>query len=152
MSFCATARVRRIALGLGATATVALCAAPAASADFTLAPCAGEGILGRGASFQTAAVNGFRGVFGTIAPTGCGAAAPAVLYDPAGSGAGRRALGVGGSANPSQDRDPSVRFAGSDEPPTAVERQQMEKGPVDANGQDVTAADDGRLHVIPAAI
>ena len=149
----AKARARRAALGLGAAAAVALCSAPAAFADFSLAACTGEGIFGRGASFQNAAIGGFVTTFRSAVPNGCGAAAPAVLYDPAGSGAGRRALGVkDATLNPNQDRDASARFAGTDEPPTATERQQMETGPIDANGQDVTAADDGKVHVIPVAI
>jgi ABC-type phosphate transport system substrate-binding protein len=152
MSFRVPAKVRRLFLGLGTTVAAALCIVPAASADFTVAQCGGDGVFGRGASFQTNAVTGFIDIFNNNPPEGCGATTPFVGYDPAGSGAGRRALGERGTNNPSQDRDPSIRFAGSDEPPTPPQRQQIEKGPIDANGQDVTAADDGKLHVIPVAI
>src|SRR5262245_12889833 len=153
MSARVTVKLLCAAAALGATLAIALlAAAPSAPAAFSLLPCTGEGVFGRGASFQTSAVNGFRGVFTTAVPNGCGSAAPFVGYDPAGSGAGRRALGEHGDANPSQDRDPSIRWAGTDEPPTAAQRLQIERGPIDANGQDVTAADNGRLHVIPVAI
>ena len=51
------ARRRRVAAGFGAALIAAAIMAPAASAQngFTLNECAGEGILGRGASFQNAA-------------------------------------------------------------------------------------------------
>lgn len=143
--------LRRLAVCAAATLAVALAAAPGASASFTTASCAStEGIFGRGASFQNNAVAGFNTVFHTA--EGCGPGAPNIIYDPAGSGAGRSALGRKSSINPNQDRDITVRFAGTDEGPTPLERQQIEKGPIDANGADVTAADDGKLHVIPVAI
>ena len=141
---------------MGAALGLALAGASMASAGFETAttPCSGESIQGRGASFQNNAAKGFITVF--TGADGCAAlvaTVPQVFYDPAGSGAGRASLGVkNATINPNQDRDPSVRFAGSDEPPTPAERQQMEKGPIDANGADVTAADDGTLHVIPVAI
>jgi ABC-type phosphate transport system substrate-binding protein len=146
---------KRAAVGAGAAASLLLAGATLASADFETAklPCTGESVQGRGASFQNNAAKGFIAVFASA--DGCGAqvaTVPQVSYDPAGSGAGRGALGVKTATNPNQDRDPVVRFAGSDEPPTPAERQQMEKGAVDANGADVTAADDGALHVIPVAI
>jgi ABC-type phosphate transport system substrate-binding protein len=152
MSFRAPVQVRRLALGLGAALAVALSSASTASADFTVAQCGGESIFGRGASFQTEAINGFRDIFDNAEPVGCGTNPVNVGYAADGSGAGRRALGERGTLNPNQDRDVSVRFAGTDEPPTAAQRQQIENGPIDANGQDVTDADDGRLHVIPIAI
>ena len=147
--------LRRAAVGSGAVASLLLVAASLASADFETAkqPCTGESVQGRGASFQNNAAKGFITVF--TSADGCAgqvATVPQVFYDPAGSGAGRASLGVKAATNPNQDRDPSVRFAGSDEPPTPAERQQMEKGATDANGADVTAADDGVLHVIPVAI
>jgi hypothetical protein len=88
------ARARRLALGLGGAAAIALCSAPAASADFSINACAGDGIFGRGASFAGAAIGGFAAVLRTDPPNGCGATSLAtVSYDPAGSGAGRRSLG-----------------------------------------------------------
>lgn len=148
-------KLRRLTLGVCTALSVSAIAAPIASAGFETAtlPCSGESIQGRGASFQNNAAKGFIGVFtSTDGCSGQVATVPQVFYDPAGSGAGRAALGVKAAINPNQDRDPSVRFAGSDEPPTPTERQQMEKGSIDANGTDVTAADDGALHVIPVAI
>ncbi len=146
---------RRLVLGLAAALSLSLTVAPMASAGFETAtlPCSGESIQGRGASFQNNATKGFVAVFAST--DGCSgqvATVPQVFYDPAGSGAGRASLGVKTSSNPNQDRDPSIRFAGSDEPPSPAERQQMEKGAIDGNGVDVTAADDGALHVIPVAI
>ena len=50
------ARLRRVVAVVGAALAAAAILAPAASAqNFTLDECAGEGVLGRGASFQTAA-------------------------------------------------------------------------------------------------
>ena len=83
---------------------------------------------------------------------GCGSAGPNILWDATGSGAGRASLGERAATNPSGDRDPSVRCAGTDEPPTPAQVDQMQKGAVDANGSDATAADNGKLHVIPVAI
>lgn len=147
--------LRRIAVGAGALLSLALVSAPAALADWETAkqPCSGESIQGRGASFQNNANTGFNGVFRSA--DGCAglvATVPQVFYDPAGSGAGRASLGARTAANPNQDRDPAVRFAGTDEPPTPAERLQIEKGATDANGADATTADDGSVHVIPVAI
>ena len=83
---------------------------------------------------------------------GCGSAGPNILWDATGSGAGRASLGERAATNPSGDRDPSVRLAGTDEPPTTAQVDQMQKGAIDANGLDATAADNGKLHVIPVAI
>ncbi len=144
---------RRRAGVLAAVLATGLAGASTASADFSIARCTGEGIFARGASFQTSAFTGFSTAFVSGTAPGCGGTAPLVTFQASGSGAGRQALGVkNATTNPFQDRDVSVRFAASDEPPTATERQQMEKGPIDANGADVTAADDSPLHVIPVAI
>ena len=84
-------------------------------------------------------------------PTGCGASAPGVTYSPEGSLAGLQALGARGPVNPLQARDDTVRFASGELPPDATQRAEIEGGPVDGNGTSVTGADDGKLHVIPAA-
>jgi ABC-type phosphate transport system substrate-binding protein len=152
------ARPRRVAAGIGAVLIAAAIMAPAASAQngFTLNECTGEGVLGRGASFQATAHTFWSGtgVFkASTAAGGCGSQAPNVLWDGTGSGNGRAALGERNAiVNPSGDRDASVRFAGSDEPPTVAQVNQIQLGVADANGADVTAADNGKLHVIPVAI
>ena len=151
------ARPRRVAAGLGAVLIAAAIMAPAASAQngFTLNECTGEGVLGRGASFQATAHTFWSGasVFKAAAPAGCGSQAPNVLWDGTGSGNGRAALGERNAlVNPSGDRDASVRFAGSDKPPTTTQVSQIQLGVADANGADVTSADNGKLHVIPVAI
>ncbi len=147
---------RRALIAVGSGLAIAAAMAPAASADFSILPCTGEGVQGRGSSFQNAAITGtagFNAVFKTAAPTGCGSDAPSIQYDPAGSGAGRAALGQkDATLNPNQDRDPSVRFGGTDQAPNPTERQQIQNGPLDANGQDATAADNDPVHVIPIAI
>ena len=150
-------RWRRAAAGCGGVLVAAMLLAPVASAaenGFTLDSCLGEGVLGRGSSFQTAAHTYWNSNndYHLAVPNGCGPAATNVLWDPTGSGIGRAALGEQGSTNPTGERDTTVRFAGTDEPPTPAQVSQMEKGVVDANGQDATAADNGKLHVLPVAI
>jgi ABC-type phosphate transport system substrate-binding protein len=152
------ARRRRVAAGFGAALIAAAIMAPAASAQngFTLNECLGEGVLGRGSSFQNTAHTALwnNPVFrSAVAAGGCGSQAPNVLWDSTGSGNGRAALGErNATVNPNGDRDASVRFAGTDEPPTPSQVSQMQQGVVDANGFDATAADNGKLHVIPVAI
>lgn len=143
---------RRFAPVLAAVFAAGLAGASTASADFSIARCTGEPIIARGASFQNAAFTGWQTAFASATAPGCGATAPLVTLQASGSGAGRQALGVKGGVNAFQDRDVSIRFAASDEPLTATDRQQIEKGPIDANGVDVTAADDNPVHLIPVAI
>jgi hypothetical protein len=151
------ARRRRVAAGFGAALIAAAIMAPAASAQngFTLNECFGEGVLGRGSSFQNTAHTQLWNtpVFrSSVAAGGCGSQAPNVLWDSTGSGNGRAALGSREGTNTSGDRDATVRFAGTDEPPSLAQVQQMQQGVVDANGADATTADNGTLHVIPVAI
>ena len=73
-------RARRGAVGLAGALLVGLAVAPAAPAAFSLAPCTGESIFGRGASFQNDAVAAFRTEFQLV--TNCGTTAT-VQYDPA---------------------------------------------------------------------
>jgi hypothetical protein len=143
---------RRFAPVLAVAFAAGLAGASTASADFSLARCTGEPIIARGASFQNAAFTGWQTAFANATAPGCGATAPLVTLQASGSGAGRQALGVKGGVNAFQDRDVSIRFAASDEPLTATDRAQIEKGPIDANGVDVTAADDNPVHLIPVAI
>ena len=140
----------RSALILSATVFALVAAAPGAHAAFSLAACTGSAINGRGASFQASAQQGFIGNFQTA--DFCGAGAPAITYDAAGSGAGRRALGERSGTNTTGARDAAIRFGGTDEPPTPTQTAQMESGPVDGSLADVTAADNGDLHVVPVAI
>jgi ABC-type phosphate transport system substrate-binding protein len=152
-TFALSSRRRRIALSVGGAVAAALVAAPVSSAQFTLAECQGSLAPGTGATFQNSAFTGFQAAFGLEAPVGCGAAAKAnVSWTPSGSGAGRAALGDHGSGNTTGERLPGYRWAGADEPPNPTQRAFMEAGPVDANGADVTHADDNKLHVIPVAI
>lgn len=143
---------RRFAPVLAAVFAAGLAGASTASADFSIARCTGEPIIARGASFQTAAFTGWQTAFSNATAPGCGATAPLVTLQASGSGAGRQALGVKGGVNAFQDRDVSIRFAASDEPLTEQDRLQIQKGPIDANGVDVTTADDNPVHLIPVAI
>ncbi|MDA0184767.1 hypothetical protein OJ997_30980 [Solirubrobacter phytolaccae] len=144
---------RRLAPVLAAVVAAGLAGASTASADFSIARCTGDAVAARGASFQTAAFTGFTTAFRSATEPGCGATAPAVTLDPAGSGAGRQALGVRNSvSNPNGDRDASIRLAASDEPLTDTDRTQIAQGTVDANGVNVTTADDNTPHLIPVAI
>src|SRR5690349_2525850 len=141
-TFALSSRRRRLALSVGGALAAALVAAPVSSAQFTLAECQGGSAPGQGATFQNSAFNGFKAVFGKEAPVGCGAAAATnVTWLGSGSGAGRAALGSRESGNTTGDRLPGYRWAGADEPPNNTQRQQIESGPIDANGADVTAAD-----------
>lgn len=137
---------------LAAVLAAGLASVSTASADFSIARCTGDAITARGASFQSAAFTGFTPAFTSATAPGCGATAPVITFQADGSGAGRAALGVRGSANPTGERNALVRLAASDEPLTAGERQQITKGAVDANGVDVTSADDSPVHLIPVAI
>ena len=147
---CTKRLASRALVSLACGGAIAAGVAPSAQAGFSIARCTGDSTFARGSSFQTAAIAGFNTVLQSS--DGCNRTDLSIGYDPAGSDAGRRALGAGGSANPSQQRDVTVRSAGTDQPPTDAERAQIENGPIDAAGQDVTDADDGKVHVIPAAI
>lgn len=143
---------RRLVPVLAAAVAAGLAGASPAAADFSIARCTGDAVAAKGASFQTNAFTGFTAAFKSATAPGCSATAPAVTLDPAGSGAGRQALGARGSANPTGARDPLIRLAGSDEPLTASDREQIRTGAIDANGVNVTTADDNPAHLIPVAI
>jgi len=135
-------------VGAFAFALIALAAvglAPRADAAFSQGPCSGVEITGRGASFARDA----HGVFNTyFHASACPGASADVAYEPQGSGAGRTSMKV---------RNGQPRFGMSDEPPSAEEVLQMNKGtigdPNDPLNPDViNTADDGVMHVIPAAV
>ena len=105
---------------------------------------------GQGACFQADAFNGFKNVFLREAPTGCSAAGNAVTYRRDRLRRGPRGAGRARAPTTHCKRaTPAIRWAGTDEPPTPTQRTQIETGPIDANGLDVTAADNGKLHVDP---
>ncbi len=128
---------------MGSVAALVALAPASADAAFTLNACAGSAITGRGASFQNAAQSGFNQAF--RGPDACDAAAPGVTYDPAGSGAGRRALGERSAPNTTGARDAAIRFGATDDPPTPTQQGQINNG-LDAAG------DEGTVHVIPVAV
>jgi ABC-type phosphate transport system substrate-binding protein len=116
-----------------AAALVAVSAAPASAADFSLLPCEGGDIQGSGATFQTNAQNAWSASFGLS----CG---PLVTYNSTGSGTGRSRF-----LNRNFDL---AAFAGTDEAPGDAAGAQprdlvtgIQAGP---NGND-----DGVLETIP---
>lgn len=115
-----------------------------ADAAFTTGKCAGSDIVGRGASFARDAHNVFINNFQPIYCAGTPALS-GVTYEALGSGAGRLSMKVRETGGP--------RFGMSDEPPTPAEVAQMNAGsgtePAEA---DVNPADNGQIHVIPAAV
>jgi ABC-type phosphate transport system substrate-binding protein len=147
-------RARRLALAVTAAVAVAGFAAPASQADvgFVSPLCGGSAITGAGATFQQNAHVGWEANFKSA--TWCGAGGPDITYNALGSGAGRRALGERGSGNLQGNRDPVVRFAGTDEAPTLTQIDQIEQGPTvnpDGSGGDLQNSDDGDLRTIPVA-
>jgi ABC-type phosphate transport system substrate-binding protein len=133
-----------LALALAAAAVVAsLWLVPDAQSNFTTTKCNGTAITGRGASFQATAQAGWTSYFNnTYCPGG-----PSITYDPAGSGAGRRAMGerTGTNADGSQSRNQVPRFGASDEPVFPTGQSQMNQG-TDASG------DEGQINVIPVLV
>jgi ABC-type phosphate transport system substrate-binding protein len=118
---------------------------PRANAAFTTGLCAGDNIIGRGASFARDAHSVFNGYFKLTFCAGTpGAGKINVTYEAQGSGAGRTAVKV---------RDGAPRFGMTDEPPVPLEIAQMNTGV--GNGDPATDAnpdDNGVIHVIPAAV
>lgn len=139
----------RLALQLSLIGLVAIVgaafAATSAQAAFTTGKCAGDDITGRGASFARDAHNVFNFNFRNIFCSGtAGAGTINVTYEAQGSGAGRLSMKV---------RDQPPRFGMSDEPPTALEVQQMNTGVGTADpATDANPNDNGQIHVIPAAV
>lgn len=132
------------AIALAAVALAVLGLASQASASFTTGKCAGADIVGRGASFARDAHNVFINNFKPIYCKGTPKLAN-VTYEALGSGAGRLAVKVREAGGP--------RFGMSDEPPTTAEVAQMNAGTGNnPAGSDAEPADNGNIHVIPAAV
>ncbi len=128
-------------LALLLLALVAAGPTPRAAASFTLGKCEGAPILGRGASFardahQKVFIPRFTGSY-------CFGSSASVTYDAAGSGAGRTSMKV---------RNDTPRFGQSDEPPIPLEVEQMNAGTTGNPAEDTDHTDDGKIHVIPAAV
>ena len=136
--------VRRSAIAgaslVAAAATIGL-AAPGANAAFTLGDCGATSAAqfkGQGSSFQGDAQTYWKTVF--TSSNGCGGATPAPDYFSTSSGGGNAAMGAGNGTNlncggsgctqPSAKgfRDPTTRFAGTDEPPNATTISDMTDG------------------------
>ncbi len=132
------------AFALASMALLAFCLSPQANAAFTTGKCAGTEVTGRGASFARDAHNAFITNFG---PFYCGKPAPAITYEPLGSGEGRTAV---------KARELTPRFGMSDEPPTPAEVNDMNiGGSLNAEKKfvaDSNPANDGKIHVVPAAV
>lgn len=152
-------RVRRRALVAGAAAAatalgVAAAGAPSAHAAFTLNACEGSTFAAQGSSFQRSMQASMKTLF--EASFGCNGSPAGPTYNPNGSGNGNAAMGAGGGnatlncapgcgtrLDPGV-RDATTRLSGSDEPPSPTQEQAMNAG-------TASAADDGTIHVIPAA-
>jgi ABC-type phosphate transport system substrate-binding protein len=131
-----------IALLLSALAAV--CLPTRADAAFTTGKCAGSDIVGRGASFARDAHNVFINNFQPIYCAGTPALS-GVTYEALGSGAGLLSMKVREAGGP--------RFGMSDDPPTSDEIAQMNAGTGNnPAASDVNPADNGKIHVIPAAV
>lgn len=126
-----------------------------AHAAFTLRACDGSSdVRGQGASFQQGAQVYFKSVFERS--NGCSGTPTGPTYTANGSGNGiASAGGGGGNAQllcagscaiplPAGQRDPSVSFQATDEPPTPTQQAAMNTG---LPGE----ADDALIHVIPVA-
>ncbi|MBU6337961.1 MAG: substrate-binding domain-containing protein, partial [Acidobacteria bacterium] len=148
-----------MAVALAAALAAALPAAINASraeAAFTTGACAGDALIGGGASFQNGAhVNAF---IPSAFPTYCGGlgagSTPSVTYNSRGSGCGRVLMGSrevcasGGNIDNSSGangRNQTARFGASDEPLTVTQQSQVNQG-TDAVG------DEGVVRTIPVAM
>jgi ABC-type phosphate transport system substrate-binding protein len=166
----------RLSLAAVGTVVALAALAPGAQADFDSGhdeTCEDGGvrdILGRGASFQRSAQLAWGAESVLINPGGPLAQGfgydvaacdefrlPAdpedpepdfgVDYHPAGSGAGRAALGANGNA---ATRDNTVDFGAADEAPTQAQIDEGNEGPVEVAGVR-NDPDDAELHTIPVA-
>ena len=130
---------------LALTALLAVGLATQANAAFSTGKCAGDNIIGRGATFARDAHGIFNGFFKLTHCAGTpGAGKINVTYESQGSGAGRLSMKV---------RDGAPRFGMTDEPPVPLEVAQMNTGV--GNGDPATDAnpnDNGVIHLVPAAI
>ncbi len=135
------------ALALALTALAAVGLASQANAAFTTGKCAGENIIGRGASFARDAHKVFNDKFKLVYCVGTpGAGKINVTYEASGSGAGRQSVKV---------RDGAPRFGMTDEPPVPSEINEMNSGVEVKEGKNFVDSDpsnDGKIHVVPAAV
>jgi ABC-type phosphate transport system substrate-binding protein len=139
-------RVRSLVLASAIAGAVFAVVPAAGQANFTTGKCLGADTTGRGASFANSAHTAWETNFENDFCAEVGSF-PELTYDPAGSGAGRRAVGerTGSNADGSQSRNQPPRFGMSDEPPSPTGQSQMNQG-TDAAG------DEGIIHVLPAAV
>lgn len=118
-----------------------------ANAAFTTGKCAGENIIGRGASFARDAHKLFNDKFKLVHCVGTpGAGKINVTYEASGSGAGRQSVKI---------RDGAPRFGMTDEPPVPSEINEMNSGVEIKEGKnviDTNPSNDGKVHVVPAAV
>jgi ABC-type phosphate transport system substrate-binding protein len=120
---------RRLVSACVLSGAVAALALPGAASAGTLGQqCSGSAILGKGSSLQKLAQQSVWNLdFNTSAnPKACNGTqgstgTPKVTYESVGSGAGMEAWGVNGHAFES-----SVAFVGTDEPPNALQREQIQ--------------------------
>lgn len=133
------------AIALVLTALMAIGLVPQANAAFTTGKCAGDNIVGRGASFARDAHQVFNGYFKLTNCAGTpGAGKINVTYEAQGSGAGRTAVKV---------RNGAPRFGMTDEPPVPSEINEMNKGVAGTPPViDSDPSNDGLIHVVPAAV
>ncbi|MEJ7786146.1 MAG: hypothetical protein WKF96_15175 [Solirubrobacteraceae bacterium] len=156
ISLARATRRRVLLAGLAAAAATAGLSAAAqdAQAAFTLGPCAGaSNVRGQGASFQNGAQAYFRQVFNSS--NGCNGTPTAPTYLSNGSGNGIASAGGGvGNAQlgcvasgctvplPPGNRDPTVSFQATDEPPSVEQQAAMNRG-------TAPTSDDATVRVIP---
>lgn len=132
-------------LALTLIALLAVAPAPRADAAFSTGKCAGDNIIGRGASFARDAHEVFNEYFkqeycqGTL-----GFEKIDVTYEAQGSGAGRTSVKI---------RNGDPRFGMTDEPPVPKEIEEMNKGIAGTPAAiDSDPTNDGLIHVVPAAV
>lgn len=135
------------ALALVLTALAAVGLTSQANAAFATGKCAGENIIGRGASFARDAHKVFNDKFKLFYCIGTpGAGKINVTYEAQGSGAGRQSVKI---------RDGAPRFGMTDEPPSPSEINEMNSGVTVVAGSNVIDSDpsnDGKIHLVPAAV
>jgi ABC-type phosphate transport system substrate-binding protein len=131
----------RPAVALLASLTVlaaSLALAPRAEASFTTGQCAGDSILGRGASFARDAHWSWRFNFESSFCLSTGLPAPTVTYQSQTSGAGIDGMKERLAGGP--------RFGATDDPPSPAAVGEINEGDPTSEG------DDARVHVVPAAV
>jgi ABC-type phosphate transport system substrate-binding protein len=153
-------RADRLLASAGALAAAALISAllavcpPEAHAAFTVAHCAGSATAGQGSSAQKEAQQEFWIPTVFHGASGCGAGAPAVEYQPLGSGCGIASIGgeitkaacdgfgTGEGESGPGIRAEATRYGGSDAPLTATQQ---------SNADAAGGPHPGLIHQIPVA-